>query len=149
MRVYCNQFHNPKNIIVGYVSVLFLFSLQFRFLKAFILFLICLSVYIAYQTTHLYFFRSAIQEFQKSQLDFYQSCDSVLCQSTPPLNEECIICFLDLEPAQQIVSISCPCKNYFYHKTCIQSWFKNHSTCPVCRIDLRSKMNLLRMQIHV
>ena len=44
--------------------------------------------------------------------------------------KDCQICFEKFQDADKIYKL--PCKHLF-HKECIDTWFKGHNTCPVCR----------------
>ena len=45
----------------------------------------------------------------------------------------CSICISDLGVGEVIVSL--PCKHSF-HEECVVLWFKQHSTCPICRASI-------------
>eukprot|EP01061_Rhynchopus_euleeides_P004304 TRINITY_DN1356_c2_g1_i1.p1 TRINITY_DN1356_c2_g1~~TRINITY_DN1356_c2_g1_i1.p1 ORF type:complete len:275 (+),score=42.52 TRINITY_DN1356_c2_g1_i1:295-1119(+) len=47
---------------------------------------------------------------------------------------ECSICQCPVEAGDEVRGIPC---NDIYHKDCIDQWFKEQSTCPVCRMDIR------------
>ncbi|KAI0696634.1 hypothetical protein BC835DRAFT_1250107, partial [Cytidiella melzeri] len=44
---------------------------------------------------------------------------------------QCPICFEDYEASDAVLRLP-KCKHWF-HKPCIQEWFKTASTCPICR----------------
>jgi len=48
----------------------------------------------------------------------------------------CSIC-LDIFNDDDILR-KMPC-NHYYHQTCIDEWFKNHNTCPICRQNIALK----------
>lgn len=45
-------------------------------------------------------------------------------------NDTCVICFDDYENETIISILQC---NHFYCDVCINKWFENNNTCPVCR----------------
>jgi hypothetical protein len=47
-----------------------------------------------------------------------------------PWRDECRICF---DQVEKPVKINCPCNNVYYHKNCLQKWFRKKKTCPMCR----------------
>lgn len=44
---------------------------------------------------------------------------------------DCAICLIELNNKKRIIS-KLKCKHLF-HKTCINKWFKQKETCPICR----------------
>ena len=48
------------------------------------------------------------------------------------VGEQCVVCHKDLEIETQMVRLDCHI-NHYLCKTCTDSWFKNHATCPTCR----------------
>ncbi len=48
--------------------------------------------------------------------------------------EECAICLRDIAPST-IHHIGCG-GHHVFHKACINTWFLNHSTCPMCRAEV-------------
>ena len=63
-------------------------------------------------------------------------------RTTEQQSGECSICFEDLEVGKNMLRLDCEGKHEFC-QTCIEGWFKNHSTCPLCRhqFDTRSVLN--------
>jgi hypothetical protein len=52
-------------------------------------------------------------------------------------NDECSICLSKLSKlaiSSKSHTLSC---NHTYHKHCIDEWFKNNSTCPLCRTNVK------------
>ena len=47
----------------------------------------------------------------------------------------CNICFDDYHEDNNARLLRC---GHFFHKTCIDKWFKTNNTCPVCRFNLES-----------
>ncbi|KAL3117509.1 hypothetical protein niasHT_008357 [Heterodera trifolii] len=64
---------------------------------------------------------------------------------------ECTICLGEIEKETpfKLLAILDPCKHIF-HNECISEWFKNHSTCPICRAKAKiSVPNLHEVIIDV
>jgi hypothetical protein len=54
----------------------------------------------------------------------------------PTANDECSICLHSYNPGQTICLAKNPqCKHVFHHD-CIEEWLKDHSDCPLCRVNL-------------
>jgi hypothetical protein len=51
----------------------------------------------------------------------------------------CSICQEGYSDNEEIREI-CHCR-HFFHKTCIDPWFRQHVHCPVCRFDIRESLN--------
>tara|TARA_B100001094_G_scaffold286671_1_gene301690 strand:- start:3729 stop:4298 length:570 start_codon:yes stop_codon:yes gene_type:complete len=49
---------------------------------------------------------------------------------------QCSICLEQFSDEQDIVQI--PCEHKF-HRTCIETWFETHTTCPICRRNYQSE----------
>lgn len=64
-----------------------------------------------------------------------QNTEIVLYNSSMNINNTCSICRTDYEENSILRKIN-HCNHYF-HQSCIDNWFKNNSTCPVCRHSLR------------
>ncbi|CAD8171006.1 unnamed protein product [Paramecium octaurelia] len=47
--------------------------------------------------------------------------------------KQCTICFTDYEDGEELILL--PCIHRF-HKTCISQWFKEMTTCPICKTDV-------------
>ena len=45
----------------------------------------------------------------------------------------CTICLESFNDDELVEQLIC---NHYYHKTCIQVWFKKNSTCPLCRMPM-------------
>ncbi|XP_020576856.1 RING-H2 finger protein ATL40-like [Phalaenopsis equestris] len=54
---------------------------------------------------------------------------------------ECIICLSEVVEGEKMKMLS-NCKHYF-HVKCIDMWLHEHSTCPICRADVKSDCQLL------
>jgi hypothetical protein len=50
---------------------------------------------------------------------------------------KCSICLLNYEEDEELRKLIC---SHFFHKRCIDNWFKNSSTCPICRMDVKEKL---------
>ena len=56
----------------------------------------------------------------------------------PDLNEseeyKCTVCLEEMKDEEEIILLDC---NHFFHKKCIETWFKNCSNkCPICRVEV-------------
>ena len=49
--------------------------------------------------------------------------------------DECCICLGEFKPKQYVVALPCDFKHYF-HKGCIENWFKYHTACPFCKTEV-------------
>ena len=52
------------------------------------------------------------------------------------VGKRCIVCMNDLEIGTKMIRLDCHVDHYFC-KVCADRWFKDHSTCPLCRHDLK------------
>ncbi|KAF6778781.1 hypothetical protein AHF37_01516 [Paragonimus kellicotti] len=48
----------------------------------------------------------------------------------------CSICFEDYQTSEKATRLPC---QHIYHTTCVNTWLKQHATCPVCRKDLNGQ----------
>ena len=46
----------------------------------------------------------------------------------------CVICMTDYENGENAILLNC---KHHYHNGCIKKWFEAHSTCPVCRFQVK------------
>ncbi|CAJ1939528.1 unnamed protein product [Cylindrotheca closterium] len=54
----------------------------------------------------------------------------------PTASDECSICLQSYEPGQTIcLAKNTNCKHVF-HQDCIEEWLRDHSDCPLCRVNL-------------
>ena len=53
-------------------------------------------------------------------------------ESTIPSNEECSICLSEFSEGDICRRLPLPCSHTF-HKVCIDEWFVNNSSCPLCK----------------
>ena len=44
----------------------------------------------------------------------------------------CPICYMDFEEGEEIAILFC---NHKFNTECLEPWFKDHSTCPICKRD--------------
>ena len=50
-----------------------------------------------------------------------------------PKVTECSICQENFEEGETLMKLHC---RHLYHAECVQSWLKEHNTCPLCRIEM-------------
>ena len=46
---------------------------------------------------------------------------------------ECSICQEVFGRGETVIKLHC---RHMYHATCVQSWLKEHNTCPLCRVEM-------------
>lgn len=46
---------------------------------------------------------------------------------------ECSICQERFEEGETVMKLHC---RHMYHADCVQSWLKDHNTCPLCRVEM-------------
>ena len=63
-----------------------------------------------------------------------------LCHLHRP-REECSICLDTISPST-IHHIGCQ-GDHVFHKACINAWFLNHDTCPMCRSEVANPLPIL------
>ena len=77
-------------------------------------------------------------------INCYKTCaeiNNTLCKpikikiNDTVLNDNCMIC-MDEYKINQFKRILPTC-NHFFHKKCIDKWFKKNITCPVCRVEAK------------
>ncbi|THD21598.1 putative Zinc finger protein [Fasciola hepatica] len=51
-------------------------------------------------------------------------------------HKACSICFEDFQVSERCTRLPC---QHVYHTTCVNTWLKQHATCPVCRKDLAGR----------
>lgn len=49
------------------------------------------------------------------------------------MNTTCVVCFGLLHEGEMIVKL--PFCHHLFHERCIHLWFRENSTCPLCRFD--------------
>jgi Ring finger domain len=49
----------------------------------------------------------------------------------------CSICLHDFQdhPYESVMYLEC---DHFFHSSCLLPWFETHSSCPLCRVDLKN-----------
>jgi hypothetical protein len=46
----------------------------------------------------------------------------------------CTVCLDEIKHEEDVIFLDC---NHFFHKKCIETWFKNCSNkCPICRVEV-------------
>ena len=51
-----------------------------------------------------------------------------------PILHDCVVCLCEVEPEDIEFKKLLNCNHGVqFHRRCIESWLKNHSTCPLCR----------------
>ncbi|KAJ4765809.1 RING/U-box superfamily protein [Rhynchospora pubera] len=58
--------------------------------------------------------------------------DGDACKNISPM--ECSICLCGVQDGE-VVKLLPRCKHSF-HRTCVDLWLKDHSTCPICRLEV-------------
>ena len=48
------------------------------------------------------------------------------------VGEQCVICMEDIEIGRNMMRLDCDGQHTFC-QVCIEGWFDNHKTCPICR----------------
>lgn len=54
------------------------------------------------------------------------------------VSRDCAICLTEYENGVCLRTLPCFHK---FHRECIDEWFKNHVQCPICKVDIRTKLN--------
>lgn len=57
-------------------------------------------------------------------------------ESTTSINTECAVCLGEFEEGELIKRL--PNCNHSFHSSCIAAWFRDHSSCPLCRSRVSS-----------
>src|SRR4029078_11743974 len=60
------------------------------------------------------------------------ACATFTCQEK--IEDCCSICLCSFEEGEQVKRVVC---NHLFHHDCIMVWFKNNSTCPICKSSLK------------
>lgn len=47
--------------------------------------------------------------------------------------KECSICQENFQEGETVMKLHC---RHLYHAECVQSWLKEHNTCPLCRVEM-------------
>lgn len=67
-----------------------------------------------------------------------------ICSVVPSQSSQCAVCLESLREGQR--ARRTPCLHTF-HDACLSEWCRRSATCPVCTLDLRSPMRLLRYRL--
>lgn len=67
---------------------------------------------------------------------------SPLCHLHVP-RRDCAICLQDIAPSTQY-RVGCA-GHHVFHKTCINGWFLEHDTCPMCRAEVVNPLPIIRL----
>lgn len=59
---------------------------------------------------------------------------------------ECVVCLSNLVDGDKARLL--PSCNHWFHADCIDSWFRSHSTCPICRKRVVSVQRGARPELH-
>ncbi|CAH8528624.1 unnamed protein product [Dicrocoelium dendriticum] len=51
-------------------------------------------------------------------------------------HKTCSICFEDYKLSETVTQLPC---QHIYHTSCVNTWLKQHATCPICRKDLNGR----------
>ncbi|KVH96348.1 hypothetical protein Ccrd_001566 [Cynara cardunculus var. scolymus] len=49
---------------------------------------------------------------------------------------DCVVCLCEVSPADHHQKLPNCNHGLQFHEGCIDSWLKNHSTCPICRVHV-------------
>lgn len=126
--------------LCGFLSLFLFLVLPYAFLLG-----LCLgafTVFFLYLFSKLRFFRIVIEEVRVTHQEFHKRITEFLKNVNSldiPDDEECVICMEEFLPNTIIFSVQCPCKDSYYHESCITQWLLKSATCPMCRKDLKSK----------
>lgn len=74
-----------------------------------------------------------------------KSCLDALPQRSFNLNPRletptCIICLIMFEQGDGLIHLGC---DHFFHKQCARRWLAKNATCPVCRTNVTTTINLI------
>jgi len=58
-------------------------------------------------------------------------------------NNSCVVCLCEYEKDEQIKKLLC---GHTFHEECIMTWFKNHSTCPICKASLKEEVEEVKLE---
>ena len=48
------------------------------------------------------------------------------------VGDQCSICMEEVDVGKRMRRLTCDCQHYFCQQ-CIEGWFAEHNTCPLCR----------------
>lgn len=52
--------------------------------------------------------------------------------------DRCTICLCDYEEQDEVRRLPCM---HLFHKECVDQWLPTNKRCPICRVDIESKIN--------
>ena len=55
------------------------------------------------------------------------------------MTEQCVICLENMDDKKRLLLLDC---EHTFHKECIDDWLNNSETCPTCRQNVNTDMNL-------
>ena len=50
--------------------------------------------------------------------------------------DSCVVCLNEFKVGEQVRTLSC---KHIFHKACIDNWLRNHTTCPLCNVQLATR----------
>ena len=83
-------------------------------------------------------FQNRNESVPLSQLNSKSQLISIRSNNIDNYNENCSICSSPIIEDNIIRKIN-ECNHYF-HQECVDRWFSNNSTCPICRINLNTNL---------
>lgn len=81
-------------------------------------------------------------ELYKRLLKFQQRSDSNSDEQIKIQQDaSCLICLVDLDQYDKnVTSCTGACKQVLGHNMCLNIWFRNHNTCPLCRSTMKNSL---------
>jgi len=64
----------------------------------------------------------------------------VINVTTIEITENCCICLDDMDKDTRVGELTC---THHFHEECIKQWYRNSQTCPLCRIELHGRVELV------
>ena len=63
------------------------------------------------------------------------------------IEESCSVCRDGYAISQEVIELPC---NHKFHKTCLLPWLANHTTCPICRFNIRrDNKDLMKIMMYL
>jgi hypothetical protein len=53
--------------------------------------------------------------------------------------ERCTICLCEYQEQEDVRRLPCM---HLFHKECVDQWLPTNKRCPICRVDIESKVNV-------
>ncbi len=75
--------------------------------------------------------RDAIEKLRAFQYDDTHTSDDVTCA----------ICLSDYERGDLLRELPCASGNHYFHADCVDTWLREHASCPICREDPTYRQN--------